>query len=95
MEDFIKDLCIKHDLHDIDLIVIKHNKIVNEIMYSNPNIEINSIKRDDLYRIASISKIFVGIAIMQLVEIGKLSLDDNIENYIGFSLRNKTIQMIS
>lgn len=89
MEDFIKDICIKHDLHDIDLIVIKHNKIVNEVIYSNPNIEIKIMKRDDLYRIASISKIFVGIAIMQLVEIGKLSLDDNIENYIGFSLKNK------
>lgn len=88
LENFIKDLCIKYDLHDIDLVVIKQNKIVNEILYSNPNIDFDALKRDDLYRIASISKIFVGIAIMQLVEKGKVTLDDNIEDYIGFDLRN-------
>lgn len=88
MKEFIKNLCARHDLHDIDLLVIKNNQVIVEMLYSNPNIDINPLKRDDLYRIASISKIFVGIAIMQLKEQNKLSLDDNIEKYIGFSLRN-------
>ncbi len=40
------------------------------------------------YRIASISKMFVAVAIMQLVEQGKLSLDDDASDHLGFVLRN-------
>ncbi len=36
-----------------------------------------------LFRIASESKVFTGIAIMELVEQGKLSLDDDIAEYLG------------
>lgn len=40
------------------------------------------------YRIASISKMFVATAILQLVEQGKLSLDDDAGEHLGFPLRN-------
>lgn len=40
------------------------------------------------YRIASVSKMFVATAIMQLAEQGKLSLDGDASQYLGFPLRN-------
>ena len=40
------------------------------------------------YRIASISKLITAIAVMQLVEQGKLDLNADAQTYLGFDLRN-------
>ena len=40
-----------------------------------------------LWRVASVSKVFTAIAIMQLVERGKLQLDDDVNKY----LKNKKV----
>lgn len=41
-----------------------------------------------LYRIASISKMMTTLAAMRLVEDGKLQLDTDVSDYLGFTLRN-------
>ena len=41
-----------------------------------------------LYRIASISKMMTTLAVMRLVEEGKLELDTDVSSYLGFTLRN-------
>jgi len=41
-----------------------------------------------IFRIASISKSFSAVAIMQLIEAGKLSLDDDASKLVGFAVRN-------
>lgn len=43
---------------------------------------------DSRYRTASISKTFAAIGAMRLVEQGKLDLDRDISDYLGFQLRN-------
>ena len=43
---------------------------------------------DDPVRVASISKLVVGVGVMQLVEAGKLDLDADVSNYLGWPLRN-------
>ena len=43
---------------------------------------------DDILRIASISKSFVATSILQLVEQGKLSLDADVSELMGFVIRN-------
>ena len=43
---------------------------------------------DTLYRIASISKLVTTIAVMRLVEASTLSLDADVSQYLGWSLRN-------
>lgn len=40
------------------------------------------------YRIASISKVFTALGIMQMYDQGKLDLDEDASKYLGFSLRN-------
>ncbi len=42
----------------------------------------------DLYRIASVSKSFSGVSTMQLVDDGKLSLDADVSDIVGFRVRN-------
>lgn len=44
--------------------------------------------RDTRYRIASISKMFTCTAVMQQVELGRMSLDEDAGTYLGFPLRN-------
>lgn len=46
------------------------------------------MKSSTRLRIASISKMFSAIAVMRLVEQGKLNLDADVSNYVGFLLRN-------
>lgn len=46
------------------------------------------ITRDTRFRIASVSKQFTVFTLMQLVEEGRLGLDDDVSRYLGFSLRN-------
>ncbi len=55
----------------------------------------------DIFRIASISKSFTATGIMQLVEQGKLSLDADVSDLLGFKVRNPkypkvpiTVQML-
>lgn len=43
---------------------------------------------DDVLRIASISKSFVATSVLQLVEQGKLSLDADVSELMGFEIRN-------
>jgi len=43
---------------------------------------------DTRFRIASVSKQFTALTIMQLVEAGKVNLDEEAGKYLGFNLRN-------
>jgi CubicO group peptidase (beta-lactamase class C family) len=43
---------------------------------------------DTIFRVASISKMVVGTALMQLYEQGKFSLDEDISKYLGYQVRN-------
>jgi CubicO group peptidase (beta-lactamase class C family) len=43
---------------------------------------------DTLYRIASISKMVVAIGVVKLVDEGKLDLDRDVGDYLGYTLRN-------
>ncbi|MFM8354415.1 MAG: serine hydrolase domain-containing protein [Gammaproteobacteria bacterium] len=46
------------------------------------------ISADDPVRVASISKLVVGIAVLRLVESGALALDQDVSEYLGWSLRH-------
>ena len=41
-----------------------------------------------MLRIASLSKSFVSVAIMQLIEVRKLSLNQSINEILGFDIKN-------
>jgi CubicO group peptidase (beta-lactamase class C family) len=69
--------------------VVKNNKIIYTHSFGMQDIEKNIPLTDNaIFRIASISKSFTATSIMQLVEAGKLSLDDDFSNQVGFTVRN-------
>ncbi len=57
--------------------------------YADPATK-RAITVDDPVRIASISKLVLSIGVMRLVEQGKLDLDADVSNTLGWTLRNPT-----
>lgn len=47
-----------------------------------------TITADDPARVASVSKLVVGLGVMRLVETGKLDLDADVSRYLGWTLRH-------
>ena len=79
----IKDLMQKNRIVGLQLAVIKDNVIVKTSHYGLASVE-DSIAVDSqtIFSINSITKAFTGVAIMQLVENGKLNLDEPISKYL-------------
>ena len=46
------------------------------------------VTKETRFRAASVSKMFTMFGIMQLVEAGKIGLDEDVSTYLGFNLRN-------
>ncbi|WP_448702080.1 serine hydrolase domain-containing protein [Mucilaginibacter sp. AW1-3] len=85
----IADIMKELDAAGVSVAVVKDNKIIYTHSFGYQNIESNKPLTDQsIFRIASISKSFSATSIMQLVEAGKLSLDDDFSKLIGFKVRN-------
>jgi len=69
--------------------VVKKGKIIYNNSFGLKDIATNTpLANEHIFRIASISKSFSATAIMQLMEAGKLSLDDDFSKLVGFTVRN-------
>ena len=69
--------------------VVKEGKIIYTHSFGLKDIENKTPLTDqDIFRIASISKSFSATSIMQLVEAGKIALDDDFGDLVGFKIRN-------
>ena len=69
--------------------VVKDGEIVYNKSFGYKDLENKTpLCNDDVMRIASISKSFTATSLMQLVEKGLISLDDDVSNLIGFKVRN-------
>jgi len=69
--------------------VVKEGKIIYTHSFGLKDLENKKPLTDqDIFRIASISKSFSATSIMQLVEAGKISLDDDFGDLVGFKIRN-------
>lgn len=73
----------------ISAAVVKDGKIVYNNSFGYKNLETKTpLANDDVMRIASISKSFTATSLMQLVDKGIISLDDDVSDLIGFKIRN-------
>lgn len=65
------------------VLVAKKGKIVYKKAFGIANLELNvALKPEMVFRIGSITKQYTAIAILQLVEQGKISLGDSLQKYI-------------
>lgn len=73
----------------VAVVVVKDNKPVYSQAIGYKNVDTKeALSTQDLFRIASISKSFSATAVMQLVEQGRLNLNDDVSSLVGFLVRN-------
>ena len=83
-----------HPLASLSVLAIRHGKIVYHRQFGPRFIDPvdasknKSADAQSLYRIASISKLVTALGVMKLVEAGTLSLDRDVSDYLGYTLRN-------
>ena len=69
--------------------VVKDGQIIYNQSFGYKDLETQTpLCNDHMMRIASISKSFTATSLMQLVEKGQISLDDDVSDLIGFKIRN-------
>ena len=80
---FVQTQMQKRKIPGLQLAIVKHGKIIKAGNYGLANIQ-DSIPVSDktVFTINSITKAFTGIAILQLMEAGKLKLDSPISEYL-------------
>lgn len=59
-----------------------------DILQGDAGVAGRAVTVDDPARVASISKLVVALAVMRLTEEGKLDLDRDVSNYLGWQVRN-------
>lgn len=85
----IKNIMKELDAVGLSVAVVKKGKIIYSNAFGLKDIATNTpLATNHLFRIASISKSFSATSIMQLIEAGKLSLDDDFGKLMGFTIRN-------
>lgn len=73
----------------MSVVLVKGDKVIyqNALGYKDLDTK-EPLEIDDIFRIASISKSFSAASVLQLQEAGKIDLDDDVNKYLPFSLRN-------
>jgi CubicO group peptidase (beta-lactamase class C family) len=77
----------------ISVLIASKNGIIYKKAFGSANVELNVLMQPDMiFRIGSITKQFTAIGILQLVEQGKISLQDSVQKYIPeFPFKGYTI----
>lgn len=82
-----------HPLASLSVLAIRHGKVSYQQQFGYRHFGATPadslpVTPATLFRIASVSKMMTTLGLMRLVEQGKLSLDQDVGIYLGFSLRN-------
>lgn len=89
LEKEIAALMEKNNAVGLAVVAVQNDSIVYNNSFGYKNLENKTeLKNGDLFRIASISKSFTATAILQLVEQGKIFLEGDVSDYLGFPVRN-------
>ena len=85
----ITDVMDEFQTVGISVAVVKDGKIVYNKSFGYKDLATKTpLGNDDIMRIASISKSFTATSLLQLVDKGVISLDDDVSDLIGFKIRN-------
>lgn len=91
MDNIFQQAIANKEVPGVAAIVIRNGKIVYYKSFGMADNAANrSLKKDDIFRIASMSKAITSTAVMMLWEEGKFQLDDPISKYIP-EFRNPTL----
>ena len=85
----IQDVIEKYDIIGLNFLVVKKNAVAGYGCFGYADLERKiPMKKNTIFRIASISKPIVAAALLQLVQKHRCRLDTDVSNYLKFRLRN-------
>lgn len=85
----VQQLMKDYNAVGLAVVVVKNNKIIFSKAFGKKSLEQNTkLKQKDIFRIASISKSFTAASLMQFVDAGALSLEADVSDLVGFTVRN-------
>lgn len=80
---FIRNQMQKRKIPGLELAIVRHGKIIKTGYYGLANIQDSiAVSNKSVFTINSITKAFVGVAILQLAEAGKLKMNSPISEYL-------------
>lgn len=83
IDDFIQTKMANKKIPGMQLAVVRNNEIIKTASYGLSNLQHSvAVDKDTIFPIASMTKGFIGVAIMQLVEQGKINLSHRISSYL-------------
>jgi len=89
LENNIDSLLKPGDIVGFSACIIKNNEVVWSMVRGKADIENNiPVTPDTIFTLASLSKTVTGAALMQLFDKGSFALDDDINKYLPFKIRN-------
>ncbi len=73
----------------LSVLIFKEDKVLYEKAMGKSSIEKNTVlQKDDMFLIASISKVVTATALLQLYDKGEFDLDDEINDYLSFEVNS-------
>ncbi|WP_131799211.1 serine hydrolase domain-containing protein, partial [Chryseobacterium contaminans] len=83
IDQYVKEMVAINQIPGLAIGVIKDGKVVFQKYYGTETLESNKkVDSNSMFRIYSTSKLMTNIGAFQLIEKGRLSLEDNISKYI-------------
>jgi methyl acetate hydrolase len=80
---FLGDAVARGDVPGVVAIVVDRDKVLYHEAFGKMNVAKNApMAKDTIFRIASMTKAVTSVGVMQLVEQGKLGLDDEVSKYL-------------
>ena len=93
LSTFFADAVARGDVPGVVAIVVDRDKVLYHEAFGKMNVAKNvPMAKDTIFRIASMTKAVTSVAVMQLIEQGKLGLDDDVAKFLP---RLKTPQVFS
>ena len=92
-DGFLKSQMEEYKVPGVTISVVKDGEILFKKGYGYSELENNKRVDPDktLFRPGSVSKLFIWTSIMQLVEQGKIDLNENINKYLDFEIPNEIV----
>jgi CubicO group peptidase (beta-lactamase class C family) len=83
LDDYIKSEMTRQNVPGMTIAVVKDGKIIRTGAYGKADLELDvPMNEDNIFEIGSITKQFTAALVLQMMEEGKLSLDDPVTKYI-------------
>lgn len=87
LSTFMQDEMEDQNIPALSVLVFRENEILYEEYFGQSNLQKSqALAQDDMFLLASVSKVITATALMQLYDQGKFKLDDPVNDYLSFNV---------